>query len=105
MVRRYPHSGVIEYETEGSYDEANGTYTSGSTVTINLPACRFEYKGKRTLTKEAGNIVTWSYEIFAPLFSDEVRDYGTITYNEKSRSLNIKHVEKYQRHVKIWADD
>lgn len=104
MVRRYLHSGVIKYKTEGAYDEATGKYSDGDTIQIDLPKCRFDFKGKQMIHNASGDIEDYNYIIYAPLFDEEVRDYGTITWNEENRSLNIKHAEKYQRHVKIWAN-
>ncbi|WP_292486714.1 hypothetical protein [Methanohalobium sp.] len=104
MVDQYPHSAIITYTEEGSYDESTGKYSGGTKQTIDLPECRFEYQGKNYQQNENGDIEGYDYMVYAPVFDDEIRDYSTIYWNEEGRSLTVKHTEKYHYHAKIWAN-
>lgn len=104
MVDRYPHSAVITWKQEATYDEATGTYSDGGIKTVNLSECRFEYKGNQYKPTPSGDLQGYNYIIFAPPFDDVIRDNASIHWNEESRSFIVKHVEKYNRHAKIWID-
>ena len=103
MVDRYPHSAEITFEETGTYDENTGKYSEGTSTTISLPECGFEYKGKNYQPNESGDIRGYDYIVWAPLFNTNIPDNCSILWNEENRSLTVKHVEKYNRHAKFWV--
>ncbi|MFW6145232.1 MAG: hypothetical protein ACOC4Y_00395 [bacterium] len=102
-ISKYPHSAVINCKESG-YNESTGVYSDTDLEAIELDRCRFEYQGNKYLYVPHGDKVFYDYILYAPSFQQDYTDNGTVYWNERQMTLNIKHIEVYNQHVKIWLN-
>lgn len=97
MVKRYPHSAIISYKAESSYN--NGIFTPGEETTIDIE-CNIQPAGSnKYIAKIGGDVIPYSYRIFCSLFENEIPEGAVIRFF--SKEFTILQLFKYQKHIEI----
>ena len=99
---RYPHTLVVTWETEGSWD--NGDYTPGETVTHTIKG-RAEANGSGSMVQlEDGAQVVYNWTFYSqPInFTVPFQADATLTHNTGMWSGKVLRAAVNQKGMQIW---
>ena len=78
VMERYPHTATISYYGAGTTNSI-GIYTPGTLVTIGI-VCNIQPNSTKYIIGESGNMIGYSYNIFFPIFGENLEVNRTYSY-------------------------
>ena len=104
MVERYPHTLVLNWSSDGSYD-SDGDYSPGDSQELSIDG-RAEANGKGELIKlEDGSQIMYAWTFFCQP-SETEPPFGakaTLTHNTGTWIGTVKRAAINQRGMQIWV--
>jgi hypothetical protein len=99
MVKRYPHTGVINWKSAPTLDNSTGSYTEGIGSSLTIEG-RLEPAQPGARISDAGRLIEVNYKFFTDRIYTAVHDGETLTVLGQTRKILQRF--DYQRNTEIW---